>query len=328
LSTKLTLPKHELPRLLLVTAAFGLSIVAATIARLRFDPYALRRLTQPPRSMFRADPADFGLIGYQLVNLTTNDGLVLRGRFFPAYHYHGDRADTISSSAAEPKGSVILLHGYAGNHDSLLEYAAWLVTAGYNILAYDQRGCGQSDGERVTLGALEAHDVGAAIAWLIARGEHNIASWGFSMGGTTAILAAAQYTDLLAVITDCAFAKLEEEIESSMLERGYPRFITAPLSRMTAATLTNHLEAQPGDYDAIDAVNQISPRPLLLVHAGADTLVDPSDAHALYNIAGEPRELWITPHSTHTQSYHDYPSEYKQRVLATLERAFDQQTCG
>ncbi len=320
MSTNPTPPKRKVTRLLLIATAFSAATLAATIVRLRFDPYALRRLTQPPRSMLRTDPTALGLTDYQLVNLTTDDGLTLRGRFFPAYHHLGYSGG--GEAATTPKGSVILLHGYAGTHDSLLEYASWLVAAGYNILAYDQRGCGQSDGERVTLGALESHDVGAAVAWLRRRGESNIAVWGFSMGGTSAILAAAEYPDLRAVITDCAFAKLVGEIESSMLERGYPRIITAPLSRMTAATLTNHLDVRPGDYDAVDVVGHIAPRPLLLIHAAADTLVDPADAVSLFHAAGEPCELWVTPRSRHTQSYRDYPSEYQQRVLATLERAF------
>lgn len=319
MSANLPLPKHKLPRLLLLATAFSAIAAAATVARLRFDPYALHRLTQPPRSMFRTDPASFGLTDYQLVNLITSDALTLRGRFFPAYHYE----DYLAHSAiATPRGSIILLHGYAGSHDTLLEYASWLVSAGYNVLAYDQRGCGQSDGERITMGALESMDVAAAISWLHGHGERKLAIWGFSMGGTTAILAAAAHPELRAVITDCAFAKLEREIESSMLERGYPRFITIPLSRMTAATLTNHLEARRGDYDAVDVVSRIAPRPLLLVHAAADTLVDPADAEALYEAASAPCELWITPHSLHTQSYHDYPHAYQQRVLAILERAF------
>jgi len=314
--------RRKLPHPLLITAALGAATATAALLRRQFDHYALARLTQPGRTLFRADPAEFGLTGYQRVNLTTNDGLALRGRFFPAYGYRGYQAGGGDASDARPQGSIILVHGYGGNHDTLLEYIAWLVAAGYNVLAYDQRGSGQSDGERVTLGAQEAHDVGAAIEWLLGHGEQNIAIYGFSMGGTTAILAAAEYTDLKAVITDCAFAKLEEEIESRLRVRGYPHFVTAPLSRLTAATLTDHLQAEPGEHDAVNAVNWISPRPLLLIHAGDDEVVDTSDAYALYDAAGEPRELWVTPHSVHTASYHDYPSEYQQRVIATLERAF------
>ncbi len=314
--------RSRLPRPLIITAALGAGIAAAALARWQFDQYALDRLTQPGRSMFRADPADLGLTGYQRVNLTTNDGLVLRGHFFPAYSYRGYKASNNGATAAEAKGSVILLHGYGSNHDTLLEYANWLVIAGYNVLAYDQRGSGQSDGERVTMGAQEAHDVGAAIEWLLAHSYAKIAIWGFSMGGAAAILAAAEYTDLKAVITDCAFASLQEEILSRIRYQGYPSLISIPLSHLTAATLTDHLQAQPGEYDAVNAVNWISPRPLLLIHAGEDEVVDPSDAYALYDAAGEPRELWVTPRSAHTQSYHDFPTEYKQRALATLERAF------
>lgn len=313
--------KRQLPRPLLITAALGAGLAATALARWRFDQYALRRLTQPPRSMYRADPAQFGLTRYERVNITTNDGVVLRGRFFPAYGYRGYRAGN-GESDNKAKGSVILLHGYASSHNAVLEYAAWLVIAGYNVLAYDQRGCGQSDGERLTLGYQEAHDVGAAVEWLLGRGERNIALMGFSMGGTIAILAAAEYSDIKAVIADCAFSNLSEAIKSRLVEMRYPDFLTTTLSRLAANALDRYLQAEPGEFDAVSAVNWIAPRPILIIHAGNDLAVDPSDAYALYDAAGEPRELWVTPRSAHTASYNDYPDEYKQKVISTLENAF------
>ncbi len=298
----------RVPHPLTVVAAAGAGVAAAALLRWRFDQYALARITQPTRSTYRANPAEFGLSVCERVAFVSNDGLTLRGRFFPA--------------AAPAKVTVILLHGYNSTHDAVLEIAAWLVAAGYNVLAYDQRGCGQSDGERITLGYQEAHDVGAAIEWLLAHGHEQMAVMGYSMGGAVAILAAAEYTDLKAVITDCAYANIEGAIRAGLLEMSYPQTAADFLAMMSAGALSRHFQAAPSEYDSIHAVSLIAPRPLLLIHAGDDTTVDPSDAYALYDAAGEPRELWITPHAAHTDSYHMYRDEYKQRVLATLARAF------
>lgn len=313
--------QKNVPRPLVLATAVGVSVAAAVIGRWQLEQYALARMTMPGRSLYRADPADFGLSGYERVNLTTNDGVVLRGRFFPAYGHRGHNTTNGSSAA---KGSVILLHGYASNHEVLFEYVVWLVAAGYNVLAYDQRGNGQSDGDRITLGYQEAHDVGAAVEWLQSRGQRNIAAYGFSMGGSVAILAAAEYNDIKAVITDCAYATLREAVKSRLLEMGYNRNLAQPLSSIATVALDRYLQAEAGEFDAIRAVNWLSPRLTLFIHAGADMAVDPSDAYALYDAAGEPRELWITPRSAHTASYHDYPQEYKQKVLATLALAFAQ----
>jgi fermentation-respiration switch protein FrsA (DUF1100 family) len=49
----------------------------------------------------------------------------------------------------------------------------------------------------------------------------------------------------------------------------------------------------------IEYVNRISPRPLLIVHGTQDDVVDPSSAWALYERAGEPKEILIVDGAGH-----------------------------
>lgn len=56
-------------------------------------------------------------------------------------------------------------------------------------------------------------------------------------------------------------------------------------------------------YSPEDVVGQISPRPILFIHAGADNLVSTEESEILYERAGEPRKLVIVPGATHVDFY-------------------------
>ena len=64
------------------------------------------------------------------------------------------------------------------------------------------------------------------------------------------------------------------------------------------------------------AVPRIAPRPLLLIHGDADTLIPDADSKALFAAAGEPKDFWSAPGSSHVQAFRDHPDEYRRRVLA------------
>ena len=49
----------------------------------------------------------------------------------------------------------------------------------------------------------------------------------------------------------------------------------------------------------INRIGKISPRPLLIVHGAEDDVVDPQDAWALYNSAGEPKDILIVEGAGH-----------------------------
>ena len=52
-----------------------------------------------------------------------------------------------------------------------------------------------------------------------------------------------------------------------------------------------------------DVVARISPRPILFIHAGNDSLVSPEESQILHDLAGEPKDLVILPGATHVDFY-------------------------
>ena len=81
--------------------------------------------------------------------LTTVDGIRL------AAHTH---------CVAAPRGSVVVAHGFSASatHADVEALAGALGAAGYDVVTYDARGHGDSEGQ-CTLGDLERHDVAAAV---------------------------------------------------------------------------------------------------------------------------------------------------------------------
>ena len=84
-----------------------------------------------------------------------------------------------------------------------------LLPLGVDLFTFDFSGCGNSDGEWVTLGWKEKDDLKAVLKHLNELGQTSkIALWGRSMGGATAIMFDQKNTDLTvsAMILDSAFA--------------------------------------------------------------------------------------------------------------------------
>lgn len=307
-------------RPLLATTAIAAGVVSGVwLLRRQYSQYVAGVVMAPQRATFRARLEDYGLTNAEEVSFRANDGAVLRGRFFPAYAHRGNSGQVATQRA---RATIILLHGYAASHDAVLDYAAFLVAGGYNVLAYDLRGHGQSDGARTTFGQDETHDVGAAIEFLHARGQQRLGILGISLGATVAILAAAEYTDLAAVVADTPFSDLADAITKAMLISGYPPLVAGFTGKLAVGRIDNLLDSEPGENDPRKAVNWIAPRPLLLIQGGDDRVVDPSGTFAIYDAAGESRDLWITPRTDHTASFANYPREYREKVLAWFGRVF------
>ena len=58
------------------------------------------------------------------------------------------------------------MHGNASSKNEGLEYADLLLPEGINLFTFDFSGCGNSEGEWVTLGWKEIHDLAAVVNYL------------------------------------------------------------------------------------------------------------------------------------------------------------------
>src|SRR5262249_41498850 len=138
------------------------------------------------------------------------DGVRLRGWFIPA--------------ATRSERTVLFCHGIGANRSQVLYYLKVADALGANVLAYDSRGHGDSDGHTVTMGHKEKDDVLTALAYL--RNERpaqarQVIGLGVSMGTSGLIGAAAEVEPPLAgLIVDSGFAAVVEVTDGVL--RGVP----------------------------------------------------------------------------------------------------------
>jgi len=104
--------------------------------------------------------------------------------------------------ARPPRGTVVLLHGWMMDGDSLLPWSLTLARAGYRVVTIDLRNHGHSGSGPAGYGTRESDDVLDVIADLRRRGEIGGALhlFGVSYGAATALLAAGKLGDEVASV--------------------------------------------------------------------------------------------------------------------------------
>ena len=281
----------------LVTGIY-LIYVAIRGSRLLVEPQV--RPFVPDIAGAPATPADLGL-EYEPVRITTDDDVVLTGWLVPA--------------ARDTTTAVIVLHGFTGHRlPELAGFVPWLAER-HHVLQFDFRGHGESGAGLVTLGVNERRDVAAAVAFLQARGLGPIALVGVSMGAAIAIVAAPDLP-VTAVVADAAFAELSHPVGNRMREVGYPLAGIGARGIVWAASLRTRTRL----VDPIRAVGRIAPRALLLIAPKEDRLISWRQSVALYEAAGEPKELFVVEGAGHGDAVVTDPQGYRRRVLDFLER--------
>ncbi len=265
--------------------------------------------THPIRNSVSDSPVDYGL-AFESVTFPSTDGLSLAGWFiFPS----GD---------LDNGATIILCHGYGGTRGDMLPKAAILARHGYSTLLFDFRGHGESGGDLVTLGHDEVQDVRGAVAFLLARPEgdpRHIGIFGQSMGGATVIRAAARIPEIEAVAAEGAFASLKDTIANDFTNlTGLPPFPFAPLMMLLGEWQTG---LDISLVRPVDDIAHLSPRPVLLIHGLADTVLPPENARRLYQAAGEPKSLWQPEGVGHTLSVRQRTDEFEARVIAFFDAA-------
>jgi fermentation-respiration switch protein FrsA (DUF1100 family) len=238
-------------------------------------------------------------VAYESVKFPTRDGAMLHGYFFPHV------------GSAPALGTMLHLHGNAGNISGHFVHVAWLPEAGWNALTFDYRGYGQSQGRVTRQGSVE--DAHAALDYLLHREDVDsgkIVAFGQSLGGAIGIVLTAQRQEIRALATDGAFDSYRGIVAWHV--RKHP---------LLFAVAWWFPYGMPLGLDPINYVKSISPRPLFIMHGTADEVVDPAMGRRLYDAAGEPKDLWLLEGADHYSAMQDHPKEAHSRLLTFFEQS-------
>jgi pimeloyl-ACP methyl ester carboxylesterase len=242
---------------------------------------------------------------YEDVAFQAADGLTIRGWFLPA---------------AEPSSRTLLIcHGLSANRTNFFPFVGIGDDLHANVLLFDLRGHGDSDGHTVSFGYWEKLDVLAAVDYLRrARPEQarEVIGLGVSMGASALILAAAEVEPPFdALVADSSFASAVELTDQVL------SIFPAPLRALLAAPGVPLASLHAGcDLNWVRPINAIGRvrAPVLFVHAAADGLIPVEHSRRLYEATQTPKRLWVTDTGGHGSSLRDREG-YRQAVLQLFD---------
>jgi dipeptidyl aminopeptidase/acylaminoacyl peptidase len=222
---------------------------------------------------------------------------------------------------------IVLGHGFAGARYPKM--AGYLANLGYGVLSIDFRGYGKSGGVRGrVLPREQVSDFKNSVSYLAQRPDidpDRIGIIGSSLGGSMAVMAAAEDTRMKVCVAGCpisngdvtlrmlydthekfdGFLKLVEE--KRRRNETIPRF---SIVNIPEALRGNLPKGTPMEFyaDTVDGflslnpkevVTRIAPRPLFVIHAKDDHVVPVKDAEDLARIAGRNCDLELLEKGDH-----------------------------
>lgn len=218
------------------------------------------RLFYFPSARTFANPAEFGLAPPEEPPLAAPGGPALHAFWFDA------------ASGAPARGTVVYCHGNSHNMTHHLRFVAWLPKRGYNLLAFDYRGYGKSEGDVTREGTIA--DTLAALDFALARDPERTVVFGHSLGGAVAIVATAERPAVRAIAVECAFPSYRKVARSALP-------FLAPLIPLGVSKA----------FDPEDALERLPPRPLLVIHGTDDRTVPFRLGRELFDLASEPKRF-------------------------------------
>jgi fermentation-respiration switch protein FrsA (DUF1100 family) len=239
------------------------AVVLVLVALLALIWLAQRRMVYfPTQSMPSAGDVGPGL---EEVSYSTGDGLTLDAWFVP--------------TRGEPRGTVLVLNGNAGNRSHRLPLGEALAEAGFSALLVDYRGYGGNPGSPSEEGL--AADARAAVGFLRTRPEvdqRKIAYFGESLGAGVAVRLTADDPPV-ALVLRSPFTSLAD--------------IAAVHYRLIPASLLLR-----DRYPTIDLIPGIGV-PVLVIAGSDDTLVPLEQSRRVFEVANEPKRLVIIDGAGH-----------------------------
>ncbi|ASJ12012.1 alpha/beta hydrolase [Thermococcus thioreducens] len=272
---------------------------------LAFSAFVAYKMVKPPRFVGDWTPEDLGF-DYEDVEFTTEDGLKLSGWWV-------DRGSD---------KTVLPLHGYTRSRWDevyMKDTIEFLLKEGYNVLVFDFRAHGKSEGKYTTVGDRELLDVKAAVAWL--RENHPeraqiIALVGFSMGGIVTIRALAELKEVCCGVADSPPIYLDKTGA-----RGLKYFANLPEWLYYFVKPFTKLFSGARELNMLEYADKVE-RPLLFIAGEKDPLVKVDEVKEFYELNKKRNpdvELWVTD-APHVRALKLHPKEWKGKVGEFLKK--------
>ena len=283
--------------LIAIIATVGVLLISSFFAAF----YLAETMTRTKRWRVAGHPADLELRNDEVEFLAV-DSVCLRGWYLES---PGARA------------TIVLVHDADGTRSDpsqgLLDLQRDYLRRGMNVLSFDLRGRGESEGDDDHLGAAELSDLEAAVGYARRREHVPVLLHGFGMGAALALTVAARDPEVAGVIADSPFATMRSHLRQAHRRWPEPIFLLAIL----LARYFFH-----ADIDAVTPIRVIPDlrQAVLYIHAEGDPEV-PKE-HTL-NLAAASLNagdgIWISSAGEHCGTYLSDRATYLMRCLAFID---------
>ena len=219
----------------------------------------------------------------QSVSITSEDGLSLVGGYY----------------AQEGHQWALVIHGYRSRGQHMLSYAERYYSAGFQVLAPDLRGCGESGGDYVGMGWPDRLDILRWIDWILSVDpEAQIVLHGVSMGAATVMMTSGENVPaaVVAYVEDCGYTSVWDIFASELgLRFHLPTFpilnVASGIARLRAGY----------DFSNASALEQVArcDRPMLFIHGDQDNFVPFSMLQPLYEAKPGEKQQLVVPGAGH-----------------------------
>ncbi len=214
------------------------------------------------------DPSPYG-VQAEDVWFSRGDGPELHGWWIPC---------------KRARGTILYCHGNSGNITNRIGVYRYMQRLKVNVLAFDYRGYGRSEGKPSEDGLYEdartAHDY---LTDTIDEDARRIVAFGHSLGGAVAIDLACQ-RPLAGLIAQSTF--------TSAREMARVRFPTVPMHWVAS----NH-------FRSLEKITTLEGLPKLVIHGTGDETIPYELGERLFDAAAGPKEWYSVPRAGHNDVY-------------------------
>jgi len=263
------------------------------------------------------------------VHFPTTNGLKLHGCYL--------RAQT-----DERRGVILFGLEFGSNRWACVPYCQFLLENGFDVFAFEFRGQGDSDVhpgheplQWVT--EYEVQDVRAALAYLKDRPDSDprgVGFFGISKGGSAGLIAAATDPYVRCFVTDGVFGTRSTMVpymrqwvgivsNRYFIQRILPDWYYGLLADAGLRRIQRERHCRFPHLER--CLGELAPRPLMMIHGGADTYIKPEMAQSLFRCARGKKEFWLVEGAKHNQALAVAGDEYRERILNFFQKHLVQQ---
>jgi pimeloyl-ACP methyl ester carboxylesterase len=209
--------------------------------------------------------------------------------------------------SGECKGTVLFLHGNAGNISSHIRSVVWLPEHGYRVILFDYRGYGGSSGSATVSGIhRDAERMVRYVADQEPSSQRRIL-FGQSLGASVALYTAnklARQHPFRAVIADSPFSSYRGIAREKMAEFWLLHPLQWPLGLLFS-----------DDYAPVSNLSELD-SPVLLIHGDSDDIVPVHHSAELCSVLAARCTRWVIPESQHIVALNN--NRLRNRLIAWL----------